>query len=132
MASLQWIICALLAAGEAVLLLALTIPSYHAIRKKTIPFMQRLLQPLLVIVPFSIFQLLDVYWKMEHKLSCGDNGQFCTQADRDRSAKSAIKNQRNLLLAVAALFLYWMLYRFVTLHATILRMESEIKKLKDA
>ncbi|KNA03555.1 hypothetical protein SOVF_208010, partial [Spinacia oleracea] len=38
------------------------------------------------IVPFAAFQLLDIYWKYEHRLTC--TSEICTATERDRYEKS--------------------------------------------
>ncbi|KAL1824849.1 hypothetical protein ACET3Z_011627 [Daucus carota] len=38
------------------------------------------------VVPFAGFQLLDIYWKNEHRLMC--TGEICTAAERDRYEKA--------------------------------------------
>eukprot|EP00270_Netrium_digitus_P019221 TRINITY_DN7543_c0_g1_i1.p1 TRINITY_DN7543_c0_g1~~TRINITY_DN7543_c0_g1_i1.p1 ORF type:complete len:130 (-),score=15.96 TRINITY_DN7543_c0_g1_i1:216-605(-) len=127
--SLQWVMCGAVAAFEAVLVLLVSIPTYRSIRLRVIPALTTLMQPLLAVVPFALFQLLDVYLKYEFSPKC--DGPLCTSADHDRFEKKAAKNDRNFLLAFSALFLYWVLWRLCKLHGHILRLESELKRAKE-
>lgn len=128
MASLQWIALGAVVGFEALLVLVVSLPLHRNVRAWLVPNLRPILQPMLAVVPFALFQLLDVYWKYEHKMRC--EGVNCTAADRDRYEKSMIKNQRNLIVAIAAAFLYWVLWRWFKVATHILLLEQEVKKLK--
>ncbi|KAK9671411.1 hypothetical protein RND81_12G028300 [Saponaria officinalis] len=40
------------------------------------------------VLPFAAFQLLDIYWKCEHRLMC--ISEICTAAERDRYEKAVL------------------------------------------
>ncbi|KAJ6359225.1 hypothetical protein OIU76_000862 [Salix suchowensis] len=84
--ALQWMILTYLVAAEAAIATLLTLPSPKLLKYRLVSLISLLLQPAIFIVPFSGFQLLDIYWKMEHRLMC--TGETCTAAERDRYEKS--------------------------------------------
>ncbi|KAG6753807.1 hypothetical protein POTOM_041806 [Populus tomentosa] len=84
--ALQWMILTYLVAAEAVIAVLLTLPSPKLLKYRLVSLISLLLQPALFVVPFAGFQLLDIYWKMEHRLMC--TGETCTAAERDRYEKS--------------------------------------------
>eukprot|EP00271_Cylindrocystis_brebissonii_P013449 TRINITY_DN33292_c0_g1_i1.p1 TRINITY_DN33292_c0_g1~~TRINITY_DN33292_c0_g1_i1.p1 ORF type:complete len:130 (-),score=16.52 TRINITY_DN33292_c0_g1_i1:270-659(-) len=128
--SLAWTICSFVASFEAGVLLMLSIPMVHVIRSKTIPLLDKFLQPLLFVVPFGLFQLLDVIWKYEFEMPpCSEPG--CTPMDHERFQRKACRNERNLLLSLSVVFFYWLLYRMTKIHVSVLKMEAEAKKRKD-
>eukprot|EP00475_Leptophrys_vorax_P042681 TRINITY_DN80507_c0_g1_i1.p2 TRINITY_DN80507_c0_g1~~TRINITY_DN80507_c0_g1_i1.p2 ORF type:complete len:144 (-),score=19.40 TRINITY_DN80507_c0_g1_i1:317-748(-) len=120
--ALQWVAIACITAFEAVLLLVVTLPLPRRITTLVVPAVTAILQPLLAAVPFCLFTLLDVAWKYERSLEC--KGQACTSADRDRFQKSLMKSQRNMLLGVTGIFLYWVLYRACTMMTKIHGLEK--------
>lgn len=126
--ALQWMILGFLAAVEAVLVLLVTLPVPKPLRAQVLKLIKPVLQPGLAVVPFALFQLLDVYWKFEHRPNCA--GRVCTSADRDHFDKSTFKGQRNVLLGIGAALLYWLLYRLVQVQGEIVRLEGEVKRLK--
>ncbi|CAA3009516.1 B-cell receptor-associated [Olea europaea subsp. europaea] len=103
--ALQWMILAYVVAAEAGVAILLTLPSPKALKSRIVSLISLILQPSLFVVPFSAFQLLDIYWKNEHRLMC--SGEICTAAERDRYEKSIYKAQRNAVLCVSACLLYW-------------------------
>ncbi|KAL6517938.1 hypothetical protein OROMI_033639 [Orobanche minor] len=123
--ALQWMILAYVVAAEAAVAIILTLPSPKALRSRIASLVSVILQPSLFIVPFSAFQLLDIYWKNEHRLMC--SGETCTAAERDRYEKSIYKAQRNVVLCVAACLLYWCIYRICKYHKEIQSMEETVK-----
>lgn len=127
--ALEWIVLSGAVLIEAVLVLVVTLPLPKALAKSIANLYKRILQPLLAVLPFALFQLLDVYWKYEHRIKC--SADHCTVIERDRFEKSTYKSQRNGLLALAALFLYWMLYRYVYYIEIMQKLEVEVKNLKE-
>ncbi|CAM6086109.1 unnamed protein product [Calypogeia fissa] len=120
--ALEWMVLGAVVAVEAVLLLIVTSPLPTSLVKTVVNLYRQILQPMLAVIPFALFQLLDVYWKYEHRISC--THEHCTTTERDRFEKSMFKSQRNGLLALAALFLYWMLYRYVYYINELQRLEA--------
>ncbi|MBA0685219.1 hypothetical protein Goari_012892 [Gossypium aridum] len=84
--ALQWLILTYVVAAEAALALLLTLPSPKLLKNRLVSLISLILQPALFIVPFAGFQLLDIYWKNEHRLIC--TSEICTAAERDRYEKS--------------------------------------------
>ncbi|CAN0908316.1 hypothetical protein LINGRAHAP2_LOCUS25218 [Linum grandiflorum] len=84
--ALQWMILAYVVAAEVFLVALLTAPAPKLIKNQLVSLISLILQPALFIVPFAGFQLLDIYWKNEHRLQC--TSDICTAAERDRYEKS--------------------------------------------
>ncbi|MCO5548697.1 hypothetical protein L7F22_002156 [Adiantum nelumboides] len=103
--ALQWVMLGAAATAEALLALLLTVPYPPPLRRRLVALIASLLQPALGIIPFAAFQLLDIYWKNEHRLNCSSD--VCTLPERDRYERSLFKAQRNTLLAIGSCFLYW-------------------------
>ncbi|VFQ95122.1 unnamed protein product [Cuscuta campestris] len=78
--ALQWVILTYIVAAEAAVAILLTLPSPKPLRSRIVSLISQTLQPLLFIVPFAAFQLLDIYWKNEHRLMC--TGEVCTATER--------------------------------------------------
>ncbi|KAL0318943.1 UNVERIFIED_CONTAM: hypothetical protein Sangu_2050500 [Sesamum angustifolium] len=78
--ALQWVILAYVVAAEAAVAIILTLPSPKALKSRIVSLISLILQPSLFVIPFSGFQLLDIYWKNEHRLMC--SGEICTAAER--------------------------------------------------
>ncbi|OMO72369.1 hypothetical protein CCACVL1_17838 [Corchorus capsularis] len=91
--ALQWVILTYLVAAEAAVALLLTLPSPKLLKNRLVSLISLILQPALFIVPFAGFQLLDIYWKNEHRLMC--TSEICTAAERDRYEKSAYGLSQN-------------------------------------
>ncbi|KAI3724178.1 hypothetical protein L2E82_35946 [Cichorium intybus] len=127
--ALQWMILTYVVAVEAAVAFLLTLPSPKALKSSLVSLISLVLQPSMFIVPFSGFQLLDIYWKNEHRLMC--SGETCTAAERDRYERSIYKAQRNVILCFAALLLYWCIYRVCKYHKEIQRMEEVEKRFKE-
>merc|ERR1712183_794208 len=127
--ALQWMILTYVVAAEAVIALLLTLPSPKAIKSTIVSFVSLILQPALFIVPFAGFQLLDIYWKKEHRLMC--TSEICTASERDRFEKSIYKAQRNVILCAAAILLYWSVYRICRYYKEIQSLEAVEKRFKE-
>ncbi|PON79283.1 B-cell receptor-associated protein [Parasponia andersonii] len=127
--ALQWMILTYVVAAEAVLALLLTLPSPKLLKNRLVSLVSLVLQPSLFIVPFAGFQLLDIYWKNEHRLMC--TSEICTAAERDRYEKSIYKAQRNVILCVVAVLLYWCLYRISKYYKDIQTLEEVEKRYKN-
>ena len=127
--ALQWIILTYVVAAEAAVALLLTIPCPKLLKKNLVSFVSLILQPTLFVVPFSGFQLLDIYWKNEHRMMC--TSDICTAAERDRYEKAIYKAQRNVILCASACLLYWCNYRICKYYLEIQRMEELEKKYKE-
>ncbi|GLJ14204.1 hypothetical protein SUGI_0227960 [Cryptomeria japonica] len=127
--ALQWVMLGYVVAAEALLALALTMPWPRAWISPIVTSISQLLQPCIGIIPFAAFQLLDIYWKNEHRLVC--TSHECTVEEMNRYERSIYKAQRNAILSVIACFLYWILYRVCIYYNEIRKLEDEIKRRKD-
>ncbi|XP_031111512.1 uncharacterized protein LOC116015548 [Ipomoea triloba] len=127
--ALQWVILAYVVAAEAAVAILITLPSPKALKSRIVSLISLALQPSFFIVPFAAFQLLDIYWKNEHRLMC--TGEICTAAERDRYEKSIFKAQRNAILCMVACILYWCIYRVCKYYKEIQSMEEVEKRYKD-
>ncbi|KAB2054958.1 hypothetical protein ERO13_A11G002300v2 [Gossypium hirsutum] len=127
--ALQWMILTYVVAAEAALALLLTLPSPKLLKNRLVSLISLILQPALFIVPFAGFQLLDIYWKNEHRLMC--TSEICTAAERDRYEKSFYKSQRNVILCVTACLLYWCIQRICKYNKEIQSLEEIEKRYKD-
>ncbi|MCD9644166.1 hypothetical protein HAX54_032183 [Datura stramonium] len=127
--ALQWMILTYVVAAEAAIAILLTLPSPKALKSRFVSLISLALQPSLFVVPFSAFQLLDIYWKNEHRLMC--TGEICTASERDRYEKSIYKAQRNAILCLAACLLYWCIYRLCKYYKEIQSIEEVEKRYKD-
>ncbi|CAN4089281.1 unnamed protein product [Withania somnifera] len=127
--ALQWMILTYVVAIEAAIAIILTLPSPKVVKSRFISLISLTLQPSLFIIPFAGFQLLDIYWKNEHRLMC--TGEICTTAERDRYERSIYKAQRNAILCVAACLLYWCIYRVCKYYKEIQSIEEVEKRRKD-
>ncbi|XP_002533450.2 uncharacterized protein LOC8280417 [Ricinus communis] len=127
--ALQWMILTYVVAVEAALAAVLTVPSPKALKYRLVSLVSLILQPALFVVPFAGFQLLDIYWKNEHRLMC--TSEICTAAERDRYEKSIYKAQRNVILCASACLLYWCVYRICHYYKEIQKLEEVEKRAKD-
>uniref|UniRef100_A0A0V0H0S6 Endoplasmic reticulum transmembrane protein n=1 Tax=Solanum chacoense TaxID=4108 RepID=A0A0V0H0S6_SOLCH len=127
--ALQWMILTYVVAAEAAIAILLTLPSPKALKSRFVSLISLALQPSLFVVPFSAFQLLDIYWKNEHRLMC--TGEICTASERDRYEKSIYKAQRNVILCLAACLLYWCICRVCKYYKEIQSIEEVEKRFKD-
>ncbi|KAG6627702.1 hypothetical protein CIPAW_15G147600 [Carya illinoinensis] len=135
--ALQWVILTYLVAVEAAIAVLLTLPSPKLVKNRLVSLVSLILQPALFVVPFAGFQLLDIYWKNEHRLMC--TSEICTASERDRYEKSVsfsfflliYKAQRNVILCAASILLYWSVYRICKYHKEIQHLEEVEKKSKE-
>ncbi|KAH7834326.1 hypothetical protein Vadar_014932 [Vaccinium darrowii] len=127
--ALEWVVLGYAAAAEAVMVLLLTIPGLHALRRGLTAVTLNLLKPFLSIVPFCLFLLMDIYWKYETRPACESPGS-CTPTEYLRHQKSIMKSQRNALLIAAALVFYWLLYSVTHLVVRVEQMNQRVEKLK--
>ncbi|KAL1819418.1 hypothetical protein DCAR_0415684 [Daucus carota subsp. sativus] len=127
--ALQWMILTYVVALEAAIALLVTLPTPKAVKSAIVSLVSLVLQPAMFVVPFAGFQLLDIYWKNEHRLMC--TGEICTAAERDRYEKAIYKSQRNVILCVSACLLYWCIYRICKYYKDIRSMEEVEKRYKD-
>ncbi|KAI3921180.1 hypothetical protein MKX01_036159 [Papaver californicum] len=127
--ALQWLILAYVVAAEAAVALLLTLPSPKLVKSRIVSLISLILQPAIGIVPFAAFQLLDIYWKNEHRLMC--TSDVCTAAERDRYEKSIYKSQLNVILCASACLLYWSVYRICKYHKEVQNLEEVEKRYKD-
>ncbi|KAI7746079.1 hypothetical protein M8C21_024644 [Ambrosia artemisiifolia] len=106
--ALQWVILTYVVAAEAVIALLLTLPSPKALKSTLVSLISLVLQPSLFIIPFAAFQILDIYWKNEHRLMC--SGETCTAAERDRYEKSVdiqgSKECNSVFFSMSSLLVY--------------------------
>ncbi|KAM1006253.1 hypothetical protein ACFX2A_003026 [Malus domestica] len=65
---LQWMILTYVVAAGAALAFLLTIPAPKLLKNQFVSLVSLILQPALFMVPFAGFQLLDMYWKNEHRV----------------------------------------------------------------
>ncbi|XP_065850511.1 uncharacterized protein [Euphorbia lathyris] len=127
--ALQWMILTYVVAAEVVLAAVITLPSPKLLKYRLVSLVSLLLQPALFVVPFAGFQLLDIYWKNEHRLMC--TSEICTATERDRYEKSIYKSQRNVILCAAACILYWCVYRICIYYKQLQKLEEVEKRYKD-
>ncbi|KAK0586768.1 hypothetical protein LWI29_012029 [Acer saccharum] len=126
--ALQWMILTYVVAAEAALAFILTLPSPQLLKSRLVSLVSLILQPALFVVPFSGFQLLDIYWKNEHRLMC--TSETCTATERDRYEKSIYKAERNVILCVSAILLYWCIYRICKFYKELQNLEEVEKRCK--
>ncbi|XP_042501410.1 uncharacterized protein LOC122079209 [Macadamia integrifolia] len=127
--ALQWIILTYVVAAEAAIALLLTIPAPNVLKSRIVSLVSFIIRPTIGIVPFAAFQLLDIYWKNEHRLMC--TSEICTATERDRYEKALYKSQGNVILCAAACLLYWCVHRYCKYYQEIQRLEGVVKKYKE-
>uniref|UniRef100_A0A7N0TGG6 Endoplasmic reticulum transmembrane protein n=1 Tax=Kalanchoe fedtschenkoi TaxID=63787 RepID=A0A7N0TGG6_KALFE len=127
--ALQWMILAYVVAAEAVVALLLTLPSPTVVKSRLISLVSLILQPAMSIVPFAGFQLLDLYWKNEHRLMC--TAEVCTAAERDRYEKAIYKAQRNAILCASAVLLYWCIFSITRYYKQLHSLQKVEKRFKE-
>ncbi|KAK9278576.1 hypothetical protein L1049_028148 [Liquidambar formosana] len=125
---LQWMILTYVVAAEAAVAILLTLPSPKLLKTRIVSLVSLILRPALFIVPFAAFQLLDIYWKNEHRLTC--TSEICTAAERDHYEKSIYKAQRNVILCSAACLLYWSVHRICKCYKEIHHLEDIERRYK--
>ncbi|MQM06673.1 hypothetical protein Taro_039505 [Colocasia esculenta] len=128
--ALEWVVLGYAAGAEAVMLLLLTLPGLDGLRKGLVAVTRSALKPLLSVVPFCLFLLMDIYWKYETRPTCGDE-HSCTPHEHVRHQKSIMKSQRNALLIAAALIFYWLLFSVTNLVLRLQQLSQRLEKLKN-
>ncbi|XP_078444692.1 uncharacterized protein LOC144713849 [Wolffia australiana] len=128
--ALEWVVLSYAAGAEAVMLLLLTLPGLDGLRKGLVAVTKNTLKPLLSVVPFCLFLLMDIYWKYENRPSCGDE-HACTPSEYIRHQKSVMKSQRNALLIAATLLLYWLLFSVTHLVIRQQQLSQRLEKLRN-
>eukprot|EP00850_Spirogloea_muscicola_P015916 SM000126S26292 [mRNA] locus=s126:82843:83856:- [translate_table: standard] len=66
----------------------------------------------------------EVYLSYDRHLVCKDD--VCSPFDRERFERKRFKAQRNALVALSALFFYWLLYRVCVIYAHLQRLEEKV------
>ncbi|KAI0507153.1 uncharacterized protein LOC110098666 [Dendrobium catenatum] len=127
--ALQWLILEYVVAAEAAIAVLLTLPWPKTIRSRIVALISKLLQPFASLIPFAVFNLLDLYWKNEHRLKC--SSEVCTEEERVHYERSVYKAQRNVILCVSVCFLYWCMHHICKYHKQIKQLEDVEKKAKD-
>ncbi|KAJ0987247.1 hypothetical protein J5N97_005603 [Dioscorea zingiberensis] len=127
--ALEWVVLGYAAAAEAIMLLLITLPLLGGLRKGLISVVRSALKPMLSIVPFCLFLLMDIYWKYETRPTC-DQEHACTPTEHLRHQKSIMKSQRNALLIASALVLYWLLFAVTNLVVKTEQLNQRLEKLK--
>ncbi|XP_020091066.1 uncharacterized protein LOC109712049 [Ananas comosus] len=127
--ALEWVVVGYVAGAEAIMLVLLTLPGLDALRRGLVAAVRSALKPLLAVVPFCLFLLMDIYWKYETRPTC-DQEHACTPSEHLRHQKSIMKSQRNALLIAAALVLYWLLFSVTSLVVRIDQLNQRLEKLK--
>ncbi|KAE9600214.1 hypothetical protein Lal_00045542 [Lupinus albus] len=126
--ALQWLILSYVVAVEAALAVIITLPSPKLLRNRIVSLVSLILQPALFVIPFAGFQLLDLYWKNEHRLMC--TSEVCTATERDRYEKAIYKAQKNVILCVAAIIIYWCISRICKYQKDLQTLEEVEKRHK--
>lgn len=126
--ALEWVVLGYAAAAEAIMILLLTLPGLHPLRKGLLTVTHSLLKPLLSVVPFCLFLLMDIYWKYENRPTCESDS--CSPSEHLRHQKSIMKSQRNALLIASALIFYWILYSVTGLIVKIEQLNKRVERLK--
>lgn len=127
--ALEWVVLGYAAGAEAIMLLLLTLPGLDALRRGMISVVRSALKPMMSVVPFCLFLLMDIYWKYEMRPTCDDE-HACTPSEHLRHQKSIMKSQRNALLIAAALLLYWILFSVTSLVVKLDHLQQRVDKLK--
>ncbi|XP_068662812.1 uncharacterized protein [Aristolochia californica] len=127
--ALEWVVLGYIAGAEAIMILLLTLPGVDSLRKGLISVTHSALKPMLSVLPFCLFLLMDIYWKYETRPTC--ESVSCSPTEYLRHQKSIMKSQRNALLIAAALIFYWLLFAVTNLVVRIEQLKQRIEKLKN-
>ncbi|KAK8938022.1 hypothetical protein KSP40_PGU004252 [Platanthera guangdongensis] len=127
--ALEWVVLGYVAAAEATMLLLFTLPGLDRLRPGLVTVTRSAVKPMLSVIPFALFLLLDIYWKQETRPACGDE-HSCSPTEFIRHQKSLMKSQRNAILIAAALLLNWLLFAVTRLVVHIEQLSQRIEKLK--
>lgn len=125
---LEWAVLGWIALAEALILLLVTLPGLDRVRKISIMVTATLLQPLMAVIPFCFYLLLDIYWKFERMPKC--EGGKCDAGEQFRREMGMMKNQRNFVLVLGTVLLYWLLYCVMRLLVQNEKLSQQIKQLK--
>ncbi|KAG0576500.1 hypothetical protein M758_5G078400 [Ceratodon purpureus] len=126
--ALEWAVLGFVAAVEAVLLILITFPGLTILRRQLIALSRAALQPMLAVVPFCFFLMLEIYWQFENMPEC--SGSPCNVPEQDRLTKNMMRSQRNMVLVAATLLLYWLLFRVTAILVRVEASNVQINKLK--
>ncbi|KAJ4792931.1 Erwinia induced protein 2 [Rhynchospora pubera] len=127
--ALEWIVLGTAAGAEAIMILLLTMPGLDGLRHGLLLAVRTALQPLLAVIPFCLFLLMDIYWKYETRPTCEHGSHACTATEHLRHQKSIMKSQRNALLIAATLLFYWLLFAVTSLVARLEQLNQRTNKL---
>ncbi|KAK1301515.1 hypothetical protein QJS10_CPB12g01359 [Acorus calamus] len=128
--ALEWVVLGYAAGAEAIMVLLLTLPGFDGLRKGLVAVTRNALKPMLSVVPFCLFLLMDIYWKYETRPSC-EGQSTCTPSEHLRHQKSLMKSQRNALLIASALVFYWLLFSITGLLVRLDALSRRVEKLKN-
>lgn len=126
--ALEWAVLGLVAVVQAALLILITLPGLSVLRHQLLALSRAALQPLLAVVPFCFFLVLEIYWQFENMPEC--SGSSCNVPEQDRLSKKMMMNQRNMILVAVTLLSYWLLYRFTAILVRVEASNVQINKLK--
>lgn len=127
--ALEWVVLGYAAGAEAIMLLLITLPGLDRLRRGLIAVTRNALKPMLSVVPFCLFLLMDIYWKYETRPTC-DQEHSCTPSEHLRHQKSIMKSQRNALLIAATLVLYWLLFSVTILVGKMEKLNQTVENLR--
>ncbi|XP_038977087.1 uncharacterized protein LOC103696169 [Phoenix dactylifera] len=125
--ALEWVVLGYVAGAEAIMLLFLTLPGLDSLRRGMVAVVRNALKPLLSVLPFCLFLLMDIYWKYETRPMCAKE-HACTPAEHLRYEKSIMTSQRNVILIAAALLLYWLLFAVANLVVRLDQLNQRLEK----
>ncbi|PKA65652.1 hypothetical protein AXF42_Ash013066 [Apostasia shenzhenica] len=126
--ALQWFVLECVLVAEAAIAMLLTIPWPKPIKSQIVTFTSYLLQPSGSAIPFAVFNLVDLYWKNEHRMMC--SSEICTDEERVRYERSIFKAQKNVILCSLVCLLYWCMHKICKYHKEIQELEEAEKRLK--
>ncbi|EOA28613.1 hypothetical protein CARUB_v10024834mg [Capsella rubella] len=124
--ALEWAILTYATSAEAIMIILLTMPGLDFLRKGLTVVTRNVLKPLLSIIPFCLFLLIDIYFKYETRPSC--DGDSCTATELLRHQKSILKSQRNALLIVSALVFYWIICNVLNMVVRIEKLNQRLRR----
>jgi len=127
--ALEWVLLGYAAGAEAIMLLLLTMPrGFNPLRTGLISVIDSSLKPMLSLVSFCLFLLLDIFWKYETLLACEKKN--CSQSEHLSHQKSIMKSQRNAILIAASLLQYWLLFSVTSILHRLDSLNQQLKNLK--
>ncbi|KAL6003474.1 hypothetical protein ACLOJK_023704 [Asimina triloba] len=126
--ALEWVVLGYTAGAEAIMLLLVTLPGLDRLRNGLISVVRNALKPMLSVIPFCLFLLMDIYWKYEIRPSCQEGA--CTPSEYLRHQKSIMKSQRNALLIASALLFYWLLFAVTGLVVKLEQLSQRVENMK--